>query len=168
MRSGQRARQGVLTDKVRTTRSNHRLAAGDSNSSCQTNLPGSSPREAPPAVLVIFDDLASGDALNVPRCVYFVASSGGLAGTPIVLFCSPCERAPIQAFPLHMAVSRMLCRSSRRGVTLKRASLSKLDLRPLASSGGTRVDVTLHRHEGRSTVLFRQNRTAGLFDWFRP
>src|ERR1700738_4628007 len=75
----------VLADMVRTDRHNHRRVAGDSEGveavkgwarvhqsmvwsrTRQTNLLRSTLREFYPAALVAFDDLASGDALEVLR-----------------------------------------------------------------------------------------------------
>jgi len=74
----------VLADMVRTDRHNHRPVAGDSelaevikvlarahqtmiwSRGRQTNFLRSTLREFYPAALVAFDDLTSGDALEVP------------------------------------------------------------------------------------------------------
>ena len=89
----------VLADMVRTDRHNHRPVAGDSETveaikvlarahqsmiwsrSRQTNCLRSTLREFYPAALVAFDDLASGDALEVLR----VAPTPTLGAGPVAL-----------------------------------------------------------------------------------
>ena len=91
----------VLSDMVRTDRHNHRLIAGDSEGveaikvlarahqsmvwsrGRQTNLLRSTLREFYPAALVAFDDLASGDALEVLRIAPTPTLGAGLSRSKI-------------------------------------------------------------------------------------
>ncbi len=91
----------VLSDMVRTDRHNHRLMAGDSEEveaikilarahqsmvwsrGRQTNLLRSTLREFYPAALVAFDDLASGDALEVLRIAPTPTLGRGLSRSKI-------------------------------------------------------------------------------------
>lgn len=91
----------VLSDMVRTDRHNHRLVAGDSQGveavkvlarahqtmvwsrGRQTNLLRSTLREFYPAALVAFDDLASGDALEVLRVAPTPTLGAGLSRSKI-------------------------------------------------------------------------------------
>jgi hypothetical protein len=91
----------VLADMVRTDRHNHRPVAGDSDgveaikvlarahqrmvwsTGRQTNLLRSTLREFYPAALVAFDDLASGDALEVLRIAPTPTLGAGLSRSKI-------------------------------------------------------------------------------------
>ena len=91
----------VLSDMVRTDRHHHRLVAGDSEDveaikilarahqtmvwsrGRQTNLLRSTLREFYPAALVAFDDLASGDALEVLRVAPTPTLGAGLSRSRI-------------------------------------------------------------------------------------
>jgi hypothetical protein len=91
----------VLADMVRTDRHNHRLVAGDSDGveaikvlarahqsmvwsrGRQTNLLRSTLREFYPAALVAFDDLTSGDALEVLRIAPTPTLGAGLSRAKI-------------------------------------------------------------------------------------
>ena len=91
----------VLSDMVRTDRHNHRLMAGDSEAveaikilarahqsmvwsrGRQTNLLRSTLREFYPAALVAFDNLASGDALEVLRIAPTPTLGRGLSRSKI-------------------------------------------------------------------------------------
>jgi hypothetical protein len=91
----------VLSDLVRTDRHNHRLIAGDSEQvdaikvlarahqtmvwsrGRQTNLLRSTLREFYPAALAAFDDLASGDALEVLRVAPTPTLGAGLSRSKI-------------------------------------------------------------------------------------
>jgi hypothetical protein len=91
----------VLADMVRTDRHNHRRVAGDSDDveavkvlarahqgmvwsrGRQTNLLRSTLREFYPAALVAFDDLASGDALEVLRVAPTPTLGAGLSRSKI-------------------------------------------------------------------------------------
>ena len=91
----------VLSDMVRTDRHNHRLIAGDSEAveavkilarahqtmvwsrGRQTNQLRSTLREFYPAALVAFDDLASGDALEVLRVAPTPTLGAGLSRSKI-------------------------------------------------------------------------------------
>jgi len=91
----------VLSDMVRTDRHNHRLVAGDSEGVVaikilarahqsmvwsrgrQTNVLRSALREFYPAALVAFDDLASGDALEVLRVAPTPTLGAGLSRSKI-------------------------------------------------------------------------------------
>jgi Transposase/Transposase IS116/IS110/IS902 family len=91
----------VLADMVRTDRRNHRTVAGDSDDveavkvlarahqrmvwsrGRQTNLFRSTLREFYPAALVAFDDLASGDALEVLRVAPTPSLGAGLSRSKI-------------------------------------------------------------------------------------
>jgi Transposase/Transposase IS116/IS110/IS902 family len=91
----------VLADMVRTDRHNHRLIAGDSEGveaikvlarahqtmvwsrGRQTNVLRSTLREFYPAALVAFDDLASGDALEVLRVAPTPTLGAGLSRSKI-------------------------------------------------------------------------------------
>ena len=91
----------VLSDMVRTDRHHHRLVAGDSEDveaikvlarahqtmvrsrGRQTNLLRSTLREFYPAALVAFDDLASGDALEVLRVAPTPTLGAGLSRSKI-------------------------------------------------------------------------------------
>jgi Transposase len=91
----------VLSDMVRTDRHNHRLVAGDSQGveaikilarahqtmvwsrGRQTNGLRSTLREFYPAALVAFDDLASGDALEVLRIAPTPTLGAGLSRSKI-------------------------------------------------------------------------------------
>ena len=91
----------VLADMVRTDRHNHRPVAGDSegveavkvlarahqsmiwSKGSQTNLLRSTLREFYPAALVAFDDLASGDALEVLKVAPTPTLGAGLSRSKI-------------------------------------------------------------------------------------